>query len=77
MESRIVFRALQGIGGGGMYSMSMVIMSESVPLPKFAKYTSIISAVFALAYLVGPLLGGAINNNTTWRWVFLLKLVGS
>ena len=70
---RIGLRAMQGVGGGGMYSMAMVIMSEAVPVPKFPKYTSIISAVFSLAYLVGPLMGGGINNHTTWRWVFLLK----
>ena len=46
-----------------------------VPSEKFAPYTSMLSAVFATALLLGPLLGGVINNYTSWRWVFLIKWV--
>ncbi|KAL9079240.1 MAG: hypothetical protein Q9157_001858 [Trypethelium eluteriae] len=44
-----------------------------VPKAKYALYTSLVSTVFALSLLLGPLIGGAINDNTTWRWVFLLN----
>ncbi|KAI4166361.1 MAG: hypothetical protein LQ342_000251 [Letrouitia transgressa] len=53
---------------------------ELVPQTEYAAYTALVSAVFALSLLLGPLLGGAINNHTTWRWVFLLNntfLVGT
>ena len=70
---RIIFRALQGLGGAGTYALVIVIFFELIPPEKFAKYTSMVSIVLALALLLGPLLGGLINNYTTWRWVFLLK----
>ena len=72
-ELRIVFRTFQGIGGSGIYSMVMVVIPEMVPMPKIAAYSSFVSMVFALAYLLGPLLGGVINIHRAWRWVFLLK----
>ena len=71
--SRILFRTFQGIGGSGIYSMVMVVIPEMVPMPKIAAYSSFVSMVFALAYLLGPLLGGVINTNRAWRWIFLLK----
>ena len=73
MLSRIVFRAIQGIGGAGTYSLVFVIFFELVPPEKFASYSSMLSSVFAIALLLGPLLGGVINDFTTWRWVFLIK----
>lgn len=53
--------------------MVLVIFFELVPPDKFAGYTSMVSGVLAMALLFGPLLGGIINNFTTWRWIFLLK----
>ena len=61
------------MGGSGIYSMVMVIAPEMVPIEKYAKYMAIVSSVFALASTLGPILGGAINDHSTWRWVFLLK----
>ena len=72
---RIVFRALQGLGGSGTYALALVIFFELVPPEQFAKYTSLVSAVLSFALSLGPLLGGLINNYTTWRWIFLLKHV--
>jgi MFS family permease len=70
---RIVLRAFQGIGGSGTYSVTVAIFFELVPPARFAFTTSLISAIFALAFLVGPLLGGAITQFSSWKWVFLLK----
>ena len=70
---RIIFRAFQGIGGAGNYAMSMVIFVELVPEEKYAKYTSSVSVVYSISLLLGPIFGGAISQNSTWRWVFLLK----
>jgi len=72
---RIIFRAFQGIGGGGINAMTFVILPEMAPTEKYALYAAIISATSALASLLGPILGGLINNHTNWKWVFLLKCV--
>lgn len=53
--------------------MVTVIGSEMVPPEKFGLYMGIISSVFALSSILGPILGGVISGHTTWRWVFLLK----
>ena len=71
----IIFRAFQGMGGSGIFSMVQVIASEMVPLHKIGKYMSIITSVFALSSVCGPLLGGVISSHGKWRWVFLLKWV--
>ncbi|MCJ1358941.1 MAG: hypothetical protein MMC33_008941 [Icmadophila ericetorum] len=69
----IVFRALQGIGGGGIFTMVFAILPEMVPPSGYALYSTILSSVFALSNLLGPVLGGVINNHTTWRWIFYLN----
>ncbi|RYP27387.1 hypothetical protein DL767_007706 [Monosporascus sp. MG133] len=73
MTQLIILRAFQGIGGSGIYSMVLVIAPGLVPQTEYGKYIGIISSVFALASIVGPLVGGAISTTTTWRWVFLLN----
>lgn len=69
----IILRAFQGMGASGIYSMVLVLAPTLVPKKDYGKYIGIISSVFALASILGPILGGAISSNTTWRWVFLLK----
>lgn len=73
MSIRIVFRAFQGLGGSGIYSTVFIIIAKIVTVEKVGMYTGILSSVFALASLLGPILGGAIVENTTWRWVFFIK----
>ena len=70
-----MFRWVQGIGGCGIYSIGTLLFFELVPPSKFADYTALVTAVVAFALAAGPLLGGAISDNTTWRWNFLLKYV--
>ncbi|KAJ5626428.1 MFS general substrate transporter [Penicillium herquei] len=74
MNQLIIFRALQGLGGGGNYAISTIIIVEMVPPQQFAKYTGIVAAVFVFSFLFGPLFGGAITQNSTWRWIFLLNI---
>ncbi|KAF2681603.1 MFS general substrate transporter [Lentithecium fluviatile CBS 122367] len=70
----IILRAFQGIGASGSYSVIVAIFFELVPPAQFARTTSLISSIFALAFLLGPLLGGVITQFSTWRWVFLLNV---
>ena len=73
LRIRIVFRALQGVGGAGNYAICTIICIELVPVEQYAALTGYLSIVFSLSLLVGPILGGAISTSSTWRWVFLLK----
>lgn len=70
---RIVFRAFQGIGGSALYSLVFVAIVKLVVPEKMGFYSGVISSVFALANLLGPLLGGAITDHTSWRWIFWIK----
>ncbi|RFU74580.1 mfs-type transporter [Trichoderma arundinaceum] len=70
----ILFRAFQGVGASGIYSMIMVIAPGLIPPAKYGKYMAIVATVFIVASVLGPILGGVINRQSSWRWVFLLKL---
>ncbi|KAI1459634.1 putative multidrug resistance protein fnx1 [Annulohypoxylon moriforme] len=69
-----VFRALQGVGGGGCWSLATIFVIELVPPEKYTQYISNISIVNALALLLGPIVGGAIASGTTWRWIFIINV---
>jgi MFS family permease len=69
----IVFRALQGIGGSGLYSMTMVVFPEISPPKVYPIMSGVIGAVIAIGGVLGPVLGGLITHYSTWRWIFLLK----
>ncbi len=72
-DSSIIFRAFQGLGGSGIFSMVFVSIPEIVPPARFGVVSGLIGAVFASSSAVGPTVGGAITSNTTWRWIFYLK----
>ncbi|KAI1410315.1 drug resistance transporter EmrB/QacA subfamily [Hypoxylon sp. FL1857] len=73
MIQLIVFRSLQGVGASGIYAMVTVIQPELVPPEKWGNYIAVISLVSVLSSVLGPILGGAINDHSSWRWVFLLN----
>lgn len=75
IENSIILRTFQGLGASGVYSVVNTIVFELVPPEKYPKYLLFLAADFAISFFSGPLLGGLINRNTTWRWVFLLKFV--
>ncbi|KAI1207295.1 putative multidrug resistance protein fnx1 [Annulohypoxylon truncatum] len=74
MIQLIVFRAFQGIGGGGCFSLCTIMVIEIVPPEKYTKYVANISIVNALALLAGPIIGGAIAARTNWRWIFIINV---
>ncbi|TLD25534.1 hypothetical protein PspLS_05725 [Pyricularia sp. CBS 133598] len=73
MISLIIFRALQGMGGSGIYSLSTLMVPLMVPPAKFATYITIVTSIFAISSIIGPVVGGAIADNTSWRWVFYIN----
>ncbi|ORY08586.1 major facilitator superfamily domain-containing protein [Clohesyomyces aquaticus] len=74
IDQLIVFRALQGVGGGGIYTMVFVILPEMCTPAQYPLYVTIVSSVFALSNLLGPILGGVISDRSTWRWIFFLNV---
>ncbi|RDL41698.1 uncharacterized protein BP5553_01677 [Venustampulla echinocandica] len=73
MTQLIIFRAFQGIGGSGIYALGMVIFFELGPARKYTLYAGLVTMTFTLALALGPIFGGLINLNGSWRWVFLLN----
>ncbi|HEX8122738.1 MAG TPA: MDR family MFS transporter [Solirubrobacteraceae bacterium] len=74
MLELIVFRALQGLGAGGLIVTAMAVIAELVPPKERARYMSMIGGVFAVASVAGPLLGGLFVDQLSWRWVFYVNL---
>jgi len=74
MLQLILFRGLQGIGGGGLIAMAFAIVGEVVSPRERGRYTGYLGAVFAFSSVIGPFLGGFIVDHVSWRWVFYVNL---
>jgi EmrB/QacA subfamily drug resistance transporter len=74
MTQLVIFRAVQGIGAGGLFPLSLAVIGNIVPPRDRGRWQGLIGAVFAAASIVGPAVGGFIVDNTTWRWVFFVNL---
>jgi EmrB/QacA subfamily drug resistance transporter len=74
MNSLIVYRAVQGLGGGMIMALSFVTIADLFPPDERAKYMGIIAAMFGISSVLGPTLGGFITDQLSWQWIFLVNI---
>jgi EmrB/QacA subfamily drug resistance transporter len=74
MTQLIVFRGIQGLGGGGLMVIAMAVVGDLVAPRDRGRYQGIFGAVFGVATVAGPLLGGFFVDNLSWRWIFYVNL---
>ena len=74
MAQLIVFRAVQGVGAGGLMALTFAVVGDVVSPRERGRYIGLLAGTWAFASVLGPLVGGFIVDNMSWRWVFLINL---
>ena len=74
MWQLIAFRGLQGLGAGALFPISLAVIGDLFTPAERAKYQGLFGAVFGIASLVGPFVGGMLTDNLSWRWIFYVNL---
>ncbi|KAH7171532.1 major facilitator superfamily domain-containing protein [Dactylonectria macrodidyma] len=73
LNQLIAFRVLQGVGGSGLYSLTMIMMPEMSPSNLRHHIAALVGMIVALAGVLGPVLGGLLTHYASWRWVFWIN----
>jgi EmrB/QacA subfamily drug resistance transporter len=74
MESLILFRGVQGVGAGAIFPISLAVIGDLFTPRERGRYQGLFGAVFGVASIVGPLLGGWLTDSFGWNWIFLVNL---
>ncbi|KAI5206978.1 hypothetical protein AUEXF2481DRAFT_31628 [Aureobasidium subglaciale EXF-2481] len=72
--SMLIGRSIKGVGGGGILSVNLIILSDIIPLRQRAQYQGFLQLCFVLGSNIAPVIGGLIVQKTTWRWLFYVNL---
>jgi EmrB/QacA subfamily drug resistance transporter len=74
MPELIAFRALQGVGAGGLFALSHATIGRIIPPRSRGRWQGLVAVTFAVGSIAGPALGGVIVDNASWRWIFLVNV---
>ena len=75
MNQLIMFRAIQGLGGGSLMALAFVAVGDLFPPADRGKYQGFVAGVFGMSSVIGPTLGGFITDTLSWNWIFKVSLL--
>ena len=74
MEQLILFRGLQGLGGGAIFPVALAVVADLYTPSERGKYLGLFGAVFGVSFLIGPAIGGLITDTVGWHWIFFVNV---